>query len=393
MGVKRLDQAIDPNMSLFNQASNDYFEYLKGEYNYNFTQMHEWRNHFEHMRAEFNGAIMNMIESGVSREDMNIAILGPGMKPVGRDFGLTAQNHILPKIKNLVVVDFAAQVIQSAIDQIRDKVQITYDGEKNSILGMQFDITDGLSTAYTRLIKDELASVETEHDMYDFAKKMDQMTIENLQDVLVDYFADITLEKEAEGIGKNVLASLPPDLVGGEINKKRTLSLSVDKEPLPVHCWYLPMVIAGTGAAAEHIIWDRVYEVTELNKSVENPDSEETRTDRQVMIANIHHLISNYNTIVAHKAITDILKDNPDTRVLAISDTSTVFGKDSDFGRHDRLDVPALRTALSREGIVMKTPDSDWKWKDEPEHYHGVNAFTCFATPAFKEEKEADRRQ
>jgi len=365
---QRLDQAIDKHAQFYSDTADEYDMYLKGNYDKNYRERRsQWNEHYEHMRAEFNAHIMSMADLGIPRKDMGLAIVGPGMKPIGRELGNTAVRGVLPEVKDLVVIDFSTEVVRNAMEQIREKVKGV-----DSMYGMQFDLTKGLSSAYDRMIAERLKNIETEKDFYEMAKEFDDLSPEALSILLADHLGMIWEEKADEGS-----QPVPDVLIGGKINEENTLSLSSNGEPVPIHTWFMPMVLAGMGAAAEHRIWDQFETVTsDVNRGAEK-NTEETVENRITAIQRVYNLIARFNTIVATRSINKILDDNPESRILAVSDVSTVLHKKG-TGALPRLNLDTIRTDLSKNNITMITADTDWQWPDEPDHHHGVNAFTFY---------------
>lgn len=383
-----LDQAIDPHARFYSATADDYDAYLKGDYDTNYRERREqWDEHYEHMRAGFNTHIMSVIERGIPRNEMGLAIVGPGMAPVGRELGNTAATGVLPHLKELVVVDFSTEVVRSAMEQIRTEVK-----DVGNMYGMQFDLTDGFSTAYDRMITERLQKVEDEQGFYDMAEELDDLSLDELRKLLSDTLGQIEDEKTSEGT-----RPMPDVLIGGKLNKERSLSLTTKDEEVKIDTWFMPMVLAGMGAAAEHRIWDEFETVTSDTERGAKPDSEQTQEDRITAIQRIYNLISRFNTIVATKSVRDILKDNPESRIFAISDVSTVLRR-SGVGVLPRLNLERMRRDLAKNKygdtsapITMISPDTDWQWPDEPDHHHGVNAFTFYRRKPSKEDQKSER--
>lgn len=367
-----LDQSIDFSARMYSSTADQYADYLRGEYeeNYNDSTL-SWDKHFENARANFNGLIMDLLNKGTKFSEMNIAIVGPGLRPVGRELGNTAATKILPRARSLVVADFLPYAVQESATQISSEVNM----RNTPILPMIIDITDGFSTAYRKMITGDMQNVDNEEQLCEVAKKYDAMDVAQLDERLTQILAEINYDTfESPEIAHSIY---PEVFQGGGLNmQKERYQLSVNNgDPLPLHAIYLPMVIAGTGAAAEHAIWETYLTVTSDTERGAKPETEETIADREVMIRQFYNLITRYNTMTASRAIGQMLADNPQATLLAISDVSTVLYQ-YDIGVVPRLNPTDLRDSLRKIGVSMKQDGLDWEWHDEPEHYHGVNAFT-----------------
>ncbi len=372
-----LDQAIDPHAQFAQVTAEQYDAYLSNDYQQNFEQRKkEWMKHYRAMEKEFIEHIFTQTERDIDRKDMGIAIVGPGNSPVGREFQDISVDTVLSEVRHLVVADFSSGVVRRAMENIHDNVS-----DLRRMYGMQFDLTDGYSTAYDRMIEERMHKVHTERDFYEMAEEFDNMPLADLYEMLNTTLNRI--EQENADAGK---FPLPDVLIGGKINETRSLSLTSEGEPVDIHTWYLPMVLAGMGAAAEHRIWENFSIVTcDEERGAEPLSNPETIENRITAMQRIYNLISRFNTIVATKAVRDILQDNPTSHVLAISDTETVM-KDKKLGSFPRLNVNTMRNDLlnnkygddSAPIAMLTKPGGPWKWADEEDHGHIVNVFEFY---------------
>lgn len=358
-----LDQAIDSSARIYGDTAQDYALYLGGEYATNREKSHDrWQNHYENVRAEIVGHVMDL---GIPRRNMNMAIIGPGLSPIGAEIGLTEERKIIQKVRQVVVADFSPTVVDKAIEQMKRRIP-----REKSFLPMLIDVTDGLSTAYRRLSLEAMQNVETEDQLMEASAKLAAMNIEKLRTTLIELLTDVDCE-QIESL--DFAHSAYPEIFyfGGLNNTRERYKLSINGgDELPLHSIIMPLVIAGTGAAAEHEIWTKYKDV--LASDAEKPAS---RLDD--FVRNIYKLITRYNTLAASKSIGDILDDNPEAQLLAITDISTAHYH-GDLGVMNRLDLEQLSELLDKKDILLKRPRVGWEWHDQPdEHYHQVEALLC----------------
>ena len=350
------DQARDPLAHVYLGSARNYDTYLRGEYGHNYMERRgEWDSHYHELRRAFEEAVSYVQDHGVPRKHMNIAIIGPGFNPVGKDIDSDIIRQDLQQIKTLVLMDFSTAVIRSALD---DLMQQKVPHEK--MLGMQFDVTNGLSTAYYSYIMQKFQAVQTEEQMSRVTEEIEKVEMEELAQIL----ARIEMNPD--------LARNKPDylLEGGE-NDSRQLNLTLDhgEKKLPIHLWFAPMVTNGTGANAEDIIWETYKSVT-ADETDGISDSGEFFPDRQKMFRRIFKLISGYNDQVNRMFITRLLSDNPDSVLFTVNDISTQFA--NEVGTLPRI-TNKLSDDLEVHNIHMRVDDKhSWVWKDEPEHSHEV---------------------
>lgn len=369
--IRQLNQAIEKSTLVTRDTADSYVDYLGGEYDRNYRERKtHWDKHYEEMRTAYRGHLYGITGRGIPLKDMNIAIVGPGIDPLGRDLGLTEQKVILPSARTTVIADFSEWVVQEAHRKISEQVHL----RGKPLLPMQIDLTDCISTVYARMIRELLQTVEDEDHLAAIAHDVAQWDIPVLRQKLEEGYNALSdgfsIENMHELEGKMVI---PDCFRGGGINSYHSLKLTVgpDHEPLPVQSWYLPMVLAGTGAAAEHYIWDTFERVTSDPHRGARPESDKTTKGRLMMMRDFHYLIANYNTIVARKAVYDILNDNPESTVLAVTDVNTHLNSYDETGV-DRLHVSQLEKDLARLGVEMTRLGNTWNWHDEAEHYHGI---------------------
>ena len=207
------DQARDPLAHVYLGSARNYDTYLRGEYGHNYMERRgEWDSHYHELRRAFEEAVSYVQDHGVPRKHMNIAIIGPGFNPVGKDIDSDIIRQDLQQIKTLVLMDFSTAVIRSALD---DLMQHKVPHEK--MLGMQFDVTNGLSTAYYSYIMQKFQAVQTEEQMSRVTEEIEKVEMEELAQIL----ARIEMNPD--------LARNKPDylLEGGE-NDSRQLNLTLD---------------------------------------------------------------------------------------------------------------------------------------------------------------------
>jgi hypothetical protein len=370
-----IDQARDPIANYFGATAGAYEAYLREEYNENFgSRRDEWGEHYRGLRRAFGNSVAHLMEDkGIKRKEMNIAVIGPGIEPVGRDFNIFMVDHYLRELNKIVVIDFIPGVVRSAIKSLmRSKIP------SHLMYGVQYDITDGLSTAYRQYIFEALASQksDSEDDFSDMiAEKICTFDIEEIKKrrMLGMY----------EGPGLLNITTREEPLAGGW-NEGRSLAFTVNKNPLPLHMISLQMVLAGTGAEAEGALWGRFFDVT---ASDPNP-SFDLKMRRRTIYTQIHQMITLYNTTISKSIISKLLNDNPDASVLAVTDISTIHAKPR-FGRMPRLDVTELERALAEQNILTTVSSiQPWVWNDEPEHSHQVEAIVFERAPVQKDKKE-----
>ena len=365
-----LDQAIDPHAKFAQVTADQYDSYLRGEYDQNYNDRKpQWDEHYRNIERTFVDHILSQTERGIRRSDMGIAVVGPGFYPIGKEFGDIATNTVLQDLGRLVMVDFSAEVVRRSMENVRENVD-----ELDLLYGMQFDLTDVYSTAYDRFISDRINSVHTEKDFYDMADEFDSLGRDDLRKRLNEVLGMVEQEKvEAEHY------PLPDVLIGGQINQYRSLALTSKGTPVDIHTWFMPMVLAGMGAAAEHRIWEHFHTITSDIERGAEIDCDQTKENRLIAKQKIYRLISQFNSIVATKAVRDILKYNPDSRVLAVTDTTTVLRGREKGGTFPRLDMHQMQVDLENtmydsvhSPINMITLPSRWRWKDEPDHGHDI---------------------
>lgn len=376
-----LDQARNPESWLYYAAQKKYGSYMDsgGEYNENSTRKEtEWRSHSEYMRFNFTNQFFALLRSrDLFADQVNLAVIGPGMKPTQHDFGEYEMQLILNKVQHLISIDFCTLVARHALEDFRGKDEL-----RHKVMAMNFDITRGYSAALAALIQKVIVgehplnpSVATSEDnMYELAERLGELSIEDLNDILLQERQELKQHKETAK-----REELPQELIGGGENVNQTLALSINGEPLETHIHYLPMVLAGTGAPYEQSLWSLWEEVTSDTERGANPSSNKTIQSRRNAIAGYFNFIANYNTLAAFTAIKSILDDNPHSKVIAISDVSTIFnGKHEAYpdDQHPRLLLDLLKIRLKAEGILMGRKGNKGIWNDEPEHSHEVETIT-----------------
>lgn len=364
-----LDQARDPYARYFAQTASTYDAYQLNEYDEHYrTRQDFWRPHYSEMQDAFVEHTMHVLESDVrkTRSAINLAIIGPGLDPMNRDFNHTVLRTCLQKVSHIVVIDFSSLVTRTAMRSL-----IQSDIPERRVFGMQYDITNGLSTAYQHFIHETLQHVTNENELERATIAFEQMTIEELDRRVLEELQQLGAEKEDPLLPGDVTDEPPP----GGMNRGRSLSLSMKKVKLPLDVVSLQMVLAATGAAAEAEIWSRYQEITSSTPDRgARPPGKETEDTRYKMFERIHRMIARFNTATAERIIHQILQDNEDAKVLAITDISTHYEAEALRTGLPRLDVDELRDKLAQGDITVRVTSSGWDWRDEPDHYHHVVA-------------------
>lgn len=376
-----LDQANDPLAQFYRGTAETYHSYMQREYDVNYrNRAEEWDKHYGNMESVFNECFIRLINGRArTREDLNVVLVGPGMEPVNHDYKAnTIVQNWLRHVKRIVVKDFDPLAVRSAMSNLSSGNRPQDEKvEPHKVYGMQYDLTRGLSTGYQRFISKSLDKVSNEDQLSLVATEFD-MDEEALRD---------RLEHEITVHRMEMLQNPPPPMVnmlpGGE-NIAGLPKLSIEGKPIDTDLWLVPMVLSGTGAAAEDQLWDVFNGFTgaqlpdNFREIILQPD-QKLQLQRERTQRNIHRLISRYNTMVSKKAIQDILTNNPRAQVLVITDVSTKWHASHE--KYSRLYMDELREALDSVGIYMKPLSYGWDWNDEPEHSHGIECFVCTNLP------------
>lgn len=350
-----LNQARDPQSRIYADTAERYDAYLRGEYAANYRdKTAQWKEHYREMAEHFLGDMIDTAaKRGIPPEETNIAILGPGMEPVGNEISESILRHFLRKYQNIVLIDFSTAVTHSAVRNLVEKGHV----QESRILPMQYDITRLLSTGYMIYIKELLTRVQTEEDFVGMAA-----TLKNASEASIDYFGARAL------LTNDHLTKAPDELLGGGLNTMENLKLSVGEEDVPLHSVYAPMIFSGTGVAAEDMMWERYKEIVNASSGAGRKPTNAQQEKLEQAIRDIFELIARYNSTVTRIGIQRILHDNPQAYVYFATDTTTQL---SNVGEMPRLYKNDLRDELMKYGIVLKY-SGRWPWHDEPEHYHDV---------------------
>lgn len=365
-----LDQARDRTAFFFESTAHQYEDYLEDEYSQNKTKHPiEWENHYRQMRKAFIASVLYLMqEKGMKQKDMNVGIVGPGFDPVTCELDEHVCDFHLSEFRSIVVIDFSQRIVRSAMDAL---IKAEVPSEK--IFGMQFDITNGLSTIYNKHLAEGLSGVEDEEQLFRFTEQFENFNIDLLRGRLLEE------QKRAES---QSVKPITETLIGGGVNDRRTMKLTVDGEALPLHLVSYPMVFAGTGAAAEDRFWTTYKEAmshSEYQRSDEKGVDDAILASRREMFERVFNLIATFNTDITVKALRRVLEDNPDAMVTAVTDISTICKEPRDT--FPRLNVNELQTQLAcpsdTDGVQIRTsiPRGEWTWADEPEHSHGIKGF------------------
>jgi len=310
------------------------------------------------MRVELLRGMQTVIEKrGVKREELNLGIVGPGLNPVNCELDRRFIMEQLIGINSIVLIDFSQKVLAEAASQLE------HEGiPREKIFKMQYDITNGMSTVYRNFIMEMLSSVQSFDELRGVAEQLAQVNINNLRCRL------------AEDKDKAEQASTRPmtqSLIGGGENKDRTLKLTVEGEPLPLHLVGYQMVLAGTGASAEDRFWSTYHEALERQAGI----TSNIQSQQREIFEQIFTLIGSFNTAISITSIRDMLRDNPDAYITAVTDISTV--SKSQGHTFDRLDKRKLQCELAKGPMPIHTsiPSASWEWEDEDTHSHEIKDF------------------
>ncbi|MEK7218283.1 MAG: hypothetical protein AAB728_02355 [Patescibacteria group bacterium] len=362
---KFLDQAIDPLRRLTQRTVVTYDKYLREEWNQNRRNERlrsSWDQHYRWMDESLAETIYTLGEErNLKRGEINLALVGPGFSPVCNEISQRTVNLCLSQLRSIVVIDFSQSVVRSAI---RNLVEAGVPEER--LYGMEYDVTNGISTAYGYYIEQLLREIHTEDQFIEMTKGLAATDMEWLK----GQFLATTMRMEEQG-----LIAPPEQLLGGGDNQSRTLRLTVGGQPLPLHLASYQMVVAGTGAADEAEIWERLREVTSDPSRGARPSGPETDAARWQAYRRIHKFIAMYNTEVAVLTVGAMVNDNPDVTVKLFTDVSTVYRSPA-YGEMNRLNLDTFEHRLEEDGIrTAKTPGD--KWDDDPNHSHLVYEIEC----------------
>ena len=353
-----LDQAHDRMAFFFEDTASKYDSYQRGEYLTNRVKHAEsWNNHYDHMRQELLRGIKTVIEErDVKRSELNMAIVGSGFNPVECELDKRFIAEQLEDFRSIVLIDFSQTVLAEAAQNLE-----AAGIPKGRILKMQYDITNGMSTVYEKFIqqmmeKTAMTSMWGLNELNLVAEQIAQVSIDDLRS---------RLAREKELAEQQSVRPMTQSLIGGGENKDRTLALSVEGEPLSLDLIAYQMVLAGTGASAEDLFWSTYNEALQRVGETSAP----TEQQRQIF-ERIFTLISRFNTEISITSIRDMLRDNPNAYVTAVTDFSTI-SKTQDH-TFERLDRKTMESGLRRDQIHTYAPTDPWVWNDEAEHGHEV---------------------
>lgn len=352
----RIDQALDGYYSEIQPAAESYDGYLQGEYEDHYLEdgLHpQWNEHYRQMRRAFRQFLAQKVQApdGMPLRDLNVGIVGPGMAPVGRDFDDVIIDDYLSQVNAVVVIDISTRVVHKALC---DLFEAGVPVEK--LYGVQFDMTSRWSTFYEQCIRKWFGNVETAEHFAECTQIMRDFSISDLDQQIC--FQEDSIKHK------------PTYYLEGGINENRTLALTIDGNPLPLHAVSLQMCAAGTGAAAEDLIKERYHEmVHRCGGSVE--EERELPGISKAVFENMHSMIMQYNTQTTHDFIVRLFRGNPEASVLAITDINTWYKKPK-FGQLLRLDQQKLKTDLKERGIEATITDG-WQWHDSKHHFHDIN--------------------
>lgn len=362
-----LNEARDEWALIFDSTAQLYEEYLDGEYKGNFnSRKDQWKAHYERMQDSFRDCIWSVVEKkGIPRKDLNVGVVGPGLHPIGCDFDRSIMRDIFDRVNKVVIIDFSQKVVRSAMDEL-----IEGGIPHHKVLGMQFDVSKALSTVYHQFLEEKLEGITTEEELSRLTEELEKVEMQEFEER-----RSIAIEKASEIVRKS------EPLIDGGKNELRSLELTLgpDKIPLPLHVVSYQMVLAGTGASAEDLFWNRFKEVTSDQNRGAKQESVETMREREAMHGRIYKLIARFNTHIATLALREMLQANPQASALSVMDVSTNY-YDEPRASFPRLQPHELEEALANPTngwpkISSTGSRANWDWKDEPEHFHPVHAY------------------
>jgi hypothetical protein len=368
--LQSLDQNDDPLGSSYDHTVRLYDQYQGLEYGENYERRKAaWEAHYQRMRAATEQFLWRFTERHKRREETVMAVCGPGLDPGRRDFDTRLIESGLSQLRGIILVDFSRMTNASAARSL-----IGAGVDANRLHRVQFDLTGRMSTMYLRHLEERLRDVNTEEELADAVSRLEG---EDTVGVLRSRLFDEVTQAGTEAVQGKVTADTRSRLQA-LINPKHSLRLTSQDKPVQVDLFSLNMILAGTGAAAEGLVWDKYQNA--LMTDAEQPVSESTLRRRRKILRDMHAVITRYNTDVAKEMFRTILDTNPNARVLAMTDVSTIYrDEDLDVGRLPRLDVEQMRLDLEELGIdvTLSKPIPNWAWEDEPEHSHEVVALTA----------------
>ncbi len=377
---QQLDQGADPSASIYDRTAQRYDEYQIDEYTTNYQRRsRQWEDHYTYMRRASQYFLWRHTETYQPCHETTMAIVGPGFDPANRDYDARLVESCLAQLRSIILVDFSTLVHRRAIQSLIDaKV------DQERVHPVQIDITNGLSTVYQEYIEDQLRNVgDDETSLASVVERMSKMdVVGELWDRLGRRYEKIAAMRFSK------MASIADTVREGlalPSSKRQTLRFTSRGKPIPVNIFSLNMVLAGTGAAADAIFWDRYESAIDTTDSTSPAGVDDTQTRRRKIVTDYHSVITRYNTEVSTAMIKIILEAHPKTRIVATTDFSTNYdspdithgdpGVDV-IGKLDRIDLSRMKTDLAREGIEVQLdlPPKAWIWEDEPKHSHDVMA-------------------
>jgi hypothetical protein len=344
----QLRRARDPLAHAFAPTAEEYVQFMEtGEYalNHELNAIY-WASHYENVRMEVRDVLDSPhLEEKRSKRELTIALFGLGLDPIGNDLDDKLLTDLQNDAKFVVVSDFSAEVIQRNIDQIRESCGL-------EACGFQFDITNGLSTMYRLRILELFKKCRTSSNVVTAARGMKNLKIGYIRHDLFKYLDRLEAEYDE-----------PDPVLGNEYNQSRSLTFTIGEQDHPADIAFVPMVLAGTGAAAETQAWntfERHLRGLKRKKKVN-----QVVRDMQAGIATV-------NTHVAASFVSRFLACNPQAIIVAPTDVDTVHER---FGMRKpvpRIHIDELRDVLQKRDIVMPKRFKDWEWIDDVRHYHHV---------------------
>jgi hypothetical protein len=372
--LSRLDQSDDPLGSSYADTVALYDAYQGKEYGENYyARRAAWEEHYNWMRMATDKFIWKVVErSRKPRNDMVMAVVGPGMQPAERDFDKRLIDTTLSELRAMILVDFSRLTNATAVRSLTEKGPM----DPQRLHTVQYDVTHGMSTMYLRYIQESLAGVDCEEKLADaVAKLAEEDTVHVLRTRLHDERDKTLKAADQPNVGWDVRMRIQEMM-----NPKHTLHFTANERAVPVDMLSLNMILAGTGAAADGLVWDKFYGYIASANLTGRPTPETQLNMRKRVLRDMHTVITRYNNDVAKEIFRAIFDAHPNARVLAMTDISTVYNdEEHDVGRLSRLDTTVLSEDCLAMGIELTVarPLPNSRWRDEPEHEHETTCATA----------------
>jgi len=339
--IRFLDQAIDPRGMYIEGTALSYDAYLLERWgDFGKWYPESWDRMYEEADVQLQRLIRSMTETyGCRLKDICVAIIGPGFHPVGKELRRNTVRGTLRDLGAFIVVDFSQRVVQSAMADLLEAGM-----SARNMYGMQYDITQGYSTVFAEILQEYMKGVETE-DAFDTAtERLARLTFGDIRERMIGIMARR---------GEEMQRGPSERLIGGGLNKERTLRPTVEGQLLAAHTAFSSCLTAfGTSAPAEASIVERYREVTSDENRGARPPGEETESTRCEMIRRVYQAVNMFNTGVFTRHVEQVLTDNPDAVMNVVGDVSTIFD-DLRIGEVPRVDLPEVSAFCAQKGYKL----------------------------------------